>query len=73
MVLTPAIEKNMAGEKDKIRGNEQQQLTDEQLWNVRYLVAKTGAKEDDVRNAITKVGNDQKEIEAYLKSNKKVD
>jgi t-SNARE complex subunit (syntaxin) len=63
----------MAGEKDKMRGNGQQQLTDEQLWNVRYIVAKTGAKEDDVKNAIAKVGNDQKKIEAYLRSNKKVD
>ncbi|MCE3282384.1 MAG: hypothetical protein K0Q66_1121 [Chitinophagaceae bacterium] len=47
-------------------GNGKQQYTEEQQWTIRYMVAKLGATEDEIIEAITEVGNDTKEIEAYL-------
>jgi hypothetical protein len=50
---------------DKNRGNVQQ-YTDKQLWLIRYLVAKMGVTEQQVKDAIGIVGDDQKKIEKYL-------
>jgi hypothetical protein len=47
-------------------GNNKQEFTEQEQWTIRYLVAKHGVTEDLVIEAISKVGNDPKEIEAYL-------
>ena len=58
-------DKNIRGEGDRRR------VAKEETWEVDYLIEQTGATQEEIAEAIRKVGNNREKVEAYLR-NKRV-
>jgi len=60
-----ADDKNLRDQRDRnrIAGNED--------YEIDYMVEKTGASREEVKQAIKAVGNDRQKIEEYLKKGKR--
>ncbi len=56
----------MADNKDLRHGRDRSRVSGSEDYEVRYLAEKMGVSEEDVKNAIKKVGNDRTKLEQYL-------
>ena len=56
----------MPDDKSKIGGQDKSRVAENEEYEIQYLVQKTGASAEQVRQAIQKVGNEREKIEKYL-------
>jgi len=56
----------MSDDKNKQDGRDRERVAGNEDYEVNYVAKKYGVTADEVRDAIVKVGNDRKEIEAYF-------